>query len=273
MDNTAKQSVTVPKQFNNLMGMGAPVAVFPSKPMMVLNLILTGLLLLGGGGALAYVLYILWDRWGRYYPPAILKTILPWVIASLIAFLLAALLLWSIYTRRKKAVVVYTNGFAHSDRKGVISWHWDQVKDVTANVIRHYTNGIHTGTTHQYTLVHNNGEKLMVNDTIKDVEKFYNHVEDKTLQQRYQRLANDYNSGRPVTFGNVTISKASGIQIGKKTYPWEEVEEVAINQGLLSVKKKGGKWFSGARATAGSIPNLHVLLSIINQIVGLKTGK
>ncbi len=42
---------------------------------------------------------------------------------------------------------------------------------------------------------------------------------------------------------------------------------------VLSVKKRGGGWFSGATALASTIPNLHVLLSIINQIVGVKAGK
>lgn len=247
--------------------------VFPSKSRLTVYIILIGFLALGGGGAFAYALYILWQRWGRYYPPVIYKAMLPWVIGGVIALGLGLLLAWDFYNRRKKAAVVYTNGFAYSDRKGINSWHWDQVKDLTANVIRHYANGIPTGTTHQYTIVNQRGEKVVINDAITNVENFYTHLQNNTLQHRYQRMANAYNSGSPVTFGIVSISKDGGLQIGNKTYKWDEIEEVAINKGMLSVKKKGGGWFSGAKATAGSIPNLHVLLSIINQIVGLKAGK
>lgn len=273
MENTGKSTVTLPKQFENLTGMGIPVEVYSGKTALALNIILSALLFLGGGGALIYALYILWMRWGRYYPPVIFKAVLPWLIGALIAFVVAVLFLWGIYTRRKKAVVIYSNGFAYSDRKKVVAWHWDQVKDVTANVIRHYTNGIPSGTTHQYTLVHNNGDKLVINDQIKGIENVFTHVQNNTLQRRYQQLANEFNSGGPVSFGSVSIGKETGIQIGKKVYPWDEVEEVAINKGMLSVKKKDGGWFSGASATAGTIPNLHVLLSILNQIVGLKTGQ
>jgi hypothetical protein len=74
-----------------------------------------------------------------------------------------------------------------------------------------------------------------------------------------------------VTFGPVAISK-SGIVIGRKTYPWSEVQQVSIHQGYVKVSKKGGGWFSGASAAASTIPNLRVLLSIINQVVGLKAG-
>jgi len=268
-----KKAQTLPKQFGNISGMGAVVEVFHPKTAAAIRIILAVLFLLGGGGALAYALFILWQRWGRYYPPMILEAMAPWLIGALAAFGLTVLLLWSLYARRKQAAVVYANGFACSDRKGVQSWRWDQVKDVTANVVRHYTNGIYTGTSHTYTLSRNNGEKLVIKDTIKNVEGFYTHLQNHTLQHRYQRCADAYNRGEMVQFGPVTISKQGGIQVGKKAYAWDDIEQVAINKGVLSVKKKDGRWFSGASASAGAIPNLHVLLSMINQIVGLQAGK
>lgn len=263
---------TLPKQFKNLMGMGSVVQVFPPKVLPAVNIIFAVLFTLGGGGAIAYALLLFLQRWGRYYFPVVLRTVAPWLIGGLIAIALAALLIWNLFSARKKGIAVFANGFAYSDRKGVQTWRWDQLQDETANVTRHYTNGIYTGTTHVYTLVKLNGEKLVVNDSIKDVESFYTLLQNNTLQHRYQRKADAYNRGEPVNFGPVTISKKSGIQIGKKTYPWDEIEQVGINKGVLSVKKKNGGWFSGASATAGSIPNLHVLLSIINQIVGLNAG-
>lgn len=263
----------LPKQFTNLMGMGSVVQVFQPKTSIVINIILILLLLLSGGGALAYALNILWQRWGRYYPPVIYEAMAPWVIGALVAFIIAFLIIWSIYKRRKQGAVVFTNGFAYSNRKGVQTWRWDQVQDVTANVTRHYTNGIYTGTTHIYTLIKSTGEKLVINDTLREVEALYTHLQNNTLQHRYQTKADAYNRGETVTFGPVTISKQGGITLGKKSYKWDEIEEVGINKGVLSIKKKDGGWFSGASATAGAIPNLHVLLSIINQIVGLHAGK
>ncbi len=264
---------TLPKQFSSLMGMGAVVQVFqPKVSPLAFQIIFSGILLLGGGGSGGYALYLLWQRWGRYYPPQILKDIAPWLIGALLAFFLAALLFLSLSRERKRGGVVFANGFAYSDHKGVQTWRWEQVKDVTANVVRHYTNGIYTGTSHTYTLVKTNGDKLVIKDVLKEAEDFFNHIQNNTLQHRYQRLADEYNQGSPVTFGPVTIGKQLGIQIGKKTYSWDEIQQVGINKGVLSVKKKDGKWFSGASATAGTVPNLHVLLSIINQIVGLQTG-
>jgi hypothetical protein len=40
---------------------------------------------------------------------------------------------------------------------------------------------------------------------------------------------------------------------------------------VLRISQKGGGWFDQARAVAGDIPNLHVLLAIIDQVAGVKT--
>jgi hypothetical protein len=262
-----------PKQFSSLTGLGEPIEVFHAKASLTFQIIAAVISILAFGGFLAYALYILYDMWtSNYYFPVIFETILPWLIAAAVAFLIGAIVLWQIYSSRKRGAVVYTEGFAFSDRKGVKTWKWDLVQDVTANIVRNYTNGVYVGTTHTYTLVNTRGEKLVINDSLKDVENFYTHLQNNSLQLRYQRLADRYNLGQEVVFGPVSISKQNGLRINKKAYPWDTIEQVTIDKGMLSVKKKDGGWFSGATATSGTIPNLHVLLSIIDQVIGLKAG-
>ena len=261
----------IPAQFSTLMGMGTPQAVFKGKVSLTARLIFAVFFALGGGAALLYALYIFCQRWGRYYPPVIFEAALPYLIGAVVAFGIVIVLLWGVYSLRKKAVVVYDNGFAYSDRKSVKTWQWEQVDLVYMNVVRHYTNRIYTGTSHTYTLHSMNGDKVVFNDSLQDVESLYNFVQNYSFQLRYGRYADAYNAGNVVHFGQVSISKTGGIQIGKKAYPWDDIQQVGINKGVLSVKKKDGGWFSGASATAGSIPNLYVLLSIIDQLVGLKT--
>jgi len=121
------QPLEIPAQFSNLMGMGAPQSVYKGKQSLTIRIILIVILGLVGAGTLFYALILLWERYGRYYLPAIIQAMLPFLIAALVSFGLALLLLWELYNRRKKAVVVYANGLAYSDRKGVITWRWDQI--------------------------------------------------------------------------------------------------------------------------------------------------
>lgn len=263
----------IPKQFSTLTGLGEPIQIFKAKASLAFLTIAAAISFLAFGGFLAYAFYTLYDMWtGNYYPPVIFETMLPWLVAAAVALLILAVLLWKIYSSRKKGAVVYSDGFAFSDRKGIKVWRWEQVHDVTANIVRNYTYGIHVGTTHIYSLINTQGDKLEINDSLKDVENFYTHLQNHTLQLRYQRLADRYNQGEEVVFGPVSISKQNGLRINKKSYPWDTIEKVTINKGVLSIKKIDGGWFSGATASSGTIPNLHVLLSIIDQVIGLKAG-
>jgi hypothetical protein len=263
----------IPAQFSSLGNMGNVVSVHPAKVSVTANTFVSGVFILSSGIALLIALAIGWDRWGRAPFPEILSAILPWIIVSAVSFGISALLVWRMMSHRKIAAVIFTNGFAYSDRKGVQVWRWEQVEEITANVVRHYALGLLTGTSQTYTLRKSNGERLVLSESLQDIESLYHHLENSTLKRRYQHLAESYNHGNTVTFGPVHIGKQIGIQIGTKSYPWEEIGEVVIDKGVLSIKKKDGGWHNKANTSAGEIPNLHILLSIINQIVGLKAGE
>jgi len=267
------QPQPIPAQFKGLQDLGRPVAVYPAKVSIVANTFLSGFFILSSGVALLTGLAIGWSRWGTERHQTILATILPWLILSVAGFGLGAWIAWRIVSNRKKAAVIFADGFAYSDRQGVQVWRWEQVEEITANVIRHYALGLYTGTRHTYTLRHTNGDTLVLKESLQEIESFYQQLENSTLKRRYQQLADSYNHGNPLAFGPIRIGKQLGIQMGTKNYPWEEIGEVMIDKGVLSIKKKNGGWHSKATTPAGEIPNLHILLSIINQIVGLKAGK
>jgi hypothetical protein len=108
-----------------------------------------------------------------------------------------------------------------------------------------------------------------LSDSFSKVEELAKNIDQNIFPLLYAHATDQYNAGQTIIFGPVAISKA-GIVIGKKTYPWTDVKEVSIHQGILKVSRKDGGWFSGASVAASVIPNLRVLLAIIQQLVGLK---
>lgn len=265
-------TLQIPESFNTAFGMGAPKSYFPVKNINRVGNLVAFLILLGG--AVLLFLYGLYDTYVAYrlHGPAMIddRLIAPLLISAVL-FGLGLLAGWAAYNNWNKGVAVYDNGFAARDRKGVHTWLWTDVISYTAAVTRHYTNGIYTGTTHVYTLYNKQNEKVVFSDIYKGAEQLGQAAENASFPSRYDQARQFYNSGQTVVFGPVAISKA-GIAIGKKTYPWTDVKEVSIHQGVLKISKKDGGWFSGASASAPSIPNLRVLLSIIDQVVGVKTG-
>lgn len=261
----------IPKQFHNLAEMGNLIEVYPAKSSSVVRIGLVTAFSLLGAGALINGVLIHLSRWGEHLP-AVLEESLPWIFSGLMAVVLALLFVRGLRGSKTRAAAVFEQGFAYAERKKVQAWRWEDVEEVSATIIRHYLRKRLTRTTHIYTLVNKEGENLQVDDSLVNVDAFYKHLQNNTLQLRYQRMADLYNLGEKVRFGPVRIGKKLGIEVGRKTYPWDKIEEVGIHEGVLTVKKKGSKTFGKSTIKAGEIPNLHVLLSIINQVVGLKTS-
>lgn len=262
----------IPASFPSLIGLGKPQSWFPVRNWNRIGNLVIALVMLAG--ACLVVLYGIYDASVafRKHGLAVLddRLFLPLVIAG-IMFLLGGLGGWGAYANWNKGVLLCEKGFALRTHRGVQPWTWDEIASFTAAVTRHYTNGIYTGTTHAYTLLNKQGRRLVLSDVFKDVEKLAQAIEQAVTPRLYDRAAAQYNSGQTILFGPVAVSKA-GIQVGKKTYPWQDVGEVSIHQGILKVSKKGGGWFSGASAPAYAIPNLRVLLSILDQVVGVKAS-
>ena len=265
-------TLQIPEAFNTAFGLGAPQAYYPVKNGNRVGNLVAGIIFLGVAVILfLYGLYDTYTAYMRHGPATIDEHLIAPLLISAVLFFLGLLGGWAAYNNWNKGVVVYGNGFAARDRKGVRTWLWTDVISYSAAVTRHYTNGIYTGTTHIYTIYNKQNERLVFADLYKNVEQLGQAIEAASFPMRYENARQLYNTGQPVIFGPVAISKA-GIVIGKKTYPWAEVKQVSIHQGVLKVSKKDGGWFSGASATAPSIPNLRVLLSIIDQVVGVKAG-
>ncbi len=264
-------NLNLPEAFMSTMGLGAPREYYPAKKSNRWGGLVVAILAFGGAAAaVLYGIYqaFVWQSYGSVMVEDQLRVPL---IVAFILFLVGLLAAWTAYANWNKAVAVYERGLASRTRKGIQSLRWEDITDMYSAVTRHYTNGVYTGTTHVYTLFDRQKNKLVVNDSITRVENLAKSIEESIFPLLYAQATTQYNSGLTLTFGPVAVSKG-GIQMGKKVYPWTEVKEVSIRRGILQVSKKDGGWFSGASATASSIPNLRVLLSIVDQVVGIKAG-
>ncbi|MBN2387467.1 MAG: hypothetical protein JXB85_10635 [Anaerolineales bacterium] len=262
----------LPEAFISVFGLGSRQAFYRARQGRRVGNLVACILLLGAAcGLLLYGLYAAYTGYQQHGPAMIDDRLLVPGILALICFSLGALAGWGAYANWNKAVALYADGLAYCDRKGMQSWQWRDVRQMFSAVTRHYTQGIYTGTTHVYTLHHRDGRRLVLNDAFKQVEEIAKAIDQHTFALLFEQAVQEYNAGQTLAFGPVTVNKG-GILIGKKTYPWAEVQQVSIHQGFLRISKKGGGWFSGASASAASIPNLLVLLNIINQQVGVRTG-
>ena len=262
-----------PKEFpSRVPGLGAPKRYFPVRNTYRTGALIISLMLLAAAMLVfLYGLYVTFLAYQKHGPATIDdKLIVPMLVAF--AMLVPGVATgWMAYRNWSKGVAVYEGGIAVRDRNGIRTWHWEEIVSLTAAVTRRHFIGIDTGTRHVYKLYTRQNQRFVLRDIYTNVEELAKAIQDGIFPSLYEQSARQYNRGQKLILGPVAISK-SGIQIGKRTFPWSEIEQVSIQRGILKVAKRDGGWFGRASASASAIPNLNVLLNIINQVVGIKVG-
>jgi hypothetical protein len=264
--------VQIPEQFVGVYGLGAPLGVYPVGVSNRWVSAILGVLLIGGAGLVAiYGIYDAYVQVAKYGPVMFSKTITAPLIIAGFLLLFGILAGVNAYQSWNKLVVTYEKGLAYSDNKGVQSWGWHEVELFFASITKHYRNGIYVGTTYLYTLQKADGSRIKLDNKFKKIETLGQFIGQKVAPLQYDKLLQKLRSGQTVVLGPIAISK-DNISIGKKCYPWSEVEQVGIQKGYVSIKKKNGGWFSGATSPVSAIPNLDALFAIVNQLAKVKTG-
>lgn len=172
---------------------------------------------------------------------------------------------------RDQRIVVLEKGLVRFDGRKTEIIRWDEIANVFQAVTDHYVNGVKAETTHVYTVFVKGGRKVVFNDTFTNVEALGATIQSEAMSRLLPRYAQAYDSGKPVSFGRLTLSKA-GISNGTETIPWDQVEAVNIKRGRISVRKQG-KWLNWAGQTAAATPNLLIFLALVDQIVGINQKK
>ncbi len=267
------QPVQLPETFTSVFGLGSPTAFFPVSTWNRWGSLIAGIVFFFGGALLGlFGLYYAFTQSQQYGPAVFMNNLWPFILFSGISVLIGVFGLWSAFANWGKAVAIFSNGLAYNDYKGLQTWRWEEIDQFFFSITRQYTNGIYTGTTYIYTIKKVDGAKLSFDNKYgkNEIPKLGTMLEQATLPIHYRRAADFYNTGQIVPFGPVSISK-EGITINKKTYAWQDVDKVSLNNGMLSVAKKGGGWFSGASVMVSGVPNLTALLSIVDQVTGINT--
>lgn len=264
-------------QFSNTLaskesGLGKIKGYFPVKKAIQAGSLVAFFCLLGGS-VLVFLdglnhTYLAYQKHG----PVMIEDVL--MVPGMVAFFLFWAGMgagWWAYINWGKYVVVNEKGFAIHNRKGFQVWRWDEIVSLTVWGNDRLLERIPTSKKHVYTLINRHNQRLVLNDVFSKVEELAIIIQAAITPILYDQAAKQYNAGLRLIFGPVEIDKG-GIRIGKKPFAWNEIQQISIRRGILKVLKKGEQRSGGASTPASAIPNLNVLLNIIQQVVGLKTG-
>jgi hypothetical protein len=167
---------------------------------------------------------------------------------------------------RPSVLVRYRDGLAYRTGKDLHTWRWEEVAVIVSNSSMHDSEH-HVWTAYEYTLTKSSGEKVILDDGVKEIEDAIKPIKQAVFARLLPPLSQAYGAGQAVTFGPVTIHKQNGIQLDGKPYAWNAILDIKVDRGRFTVTlrdiKKGQ---AGGQARVSAIPNIELL----GQLIGLK---
>lgn len=115
-------------------------------------------------------------------------------------------------------------------------------------------------------------QKITINSNIRDVEEVVRlslAAVNPRLKQDAERILN---SGGTVGFGRISLSPTGVIWKSKEPIPYAALVKCKIDGAMLRIKAEG-KWLDNIAVTARKVPNVFILLDLIEAKRSAVTGK
>jgi hypothetical protein len=107
-------------------------------------------------------------------------------------------------------------------------------------------------------------QKIVVNSNIGDMEEVVRQALANVNPRLRQEAARMLNSGGTVAFGKISLSPGGVIWRSKDPIPYAAIVKCKIDGSTLRVKADG-KWLDNIAITAKKVPNIFVLLDLIEE--------
>ncbi|MEO7020112.1 MAG: DUF6585 family protein [Ktedonobacteraceae bacterium] len=188
---------------------------------------------------------------------------LGWIVYYLV-IIPFAILFWAIYTLAScnLRVYVFTNGFINArGRRGEVI-RWDQIQAIWEKVVK---SGYGSGNTLTYTVQRNDGKVFKQGSPLQKSRDMGMSMMREVVKIHLPLVKAAYHAGQAISFGPINVSM-QGLHNGKEMVPWNQIGSLVLKQGTVVVEQNGRqlKW---STVRSGDVPNLSVLISLVNYVV------
>ena len=145
------------------------------------------------------------------------------------------------------------------------AFRWDEITEVYQSMQRTHRFG--RAVQRIYTVRDASGRKSVLTGELAGIAALGETIQREVTARILPRYWEAYNQGKALQFGALGLSK-EGISKGRQVLAWDQIEEVKLERGSIVIKKEAGK-LPWASITASSTPNLFVLTSMLEKIIGV----
>jgi len=172
---------------------------------------------------------------------------------------------------RNTSIIRCKDGIALVKLTAIVAMRWEQIECIRDNVMR-----ISGEADHEYIVYDSTGRTITFNILFEGYEELYSITKQKVLQNLFPKVLGDYEAGKPIVFGAITVSKM-GITYGKKELSWDEYASINLNGDSITILhlQEPGRWSSvepWASIHLSQIPNVFLLTALVNSMQEKRTA-
>ncbi len=206
-----------------------------------------------------------------------------WILFLVLPPITGVSLLLHMYRNRGLYVLVYLTGLLRLRHGEVLSFPWAEVESVRISLQRS------EGPEFTYdpdgtllacwlpvdiptfklgeagvALAREDGAEAHFGPALSDYDQLAEEIQKRSFAALWPRIRTRFRAGERISFGDLEAG-TSGLRHAGKLLHWHNVKELVVSQGKVSVKQSG-KWLPWALIDAGSVPNLHLLFALVEEV-------
>jgi hypothetical protein len=173
----------------------------------------------------------------------------------------------SAFTKAGQQIYLFERGLAVMRKGQGEVFPWARVIGVWQKITNHYRNGRFTGTTYQYKLRRDDQHEITLDNDTASIAQLGTIIVENVTRELLPRALTAFHAGQALAFDAFSINQ-QGITYGGKFLPWQQVQQVTVQQGYVQVQEVGrrGNW---ARAEVGNVQNFFIFKILSDQILKL----
>ena len=162
-----------------------------------------------------------------------------------------------------RAAVVYRDGLAYRDWRGLHTWRWEEITAIYSNV-QLIVSRRKRFFRYSYRIQPRQGQSVTFDYNIDYVGDLGKAVKSQVYPRLLPALQQRYHNGERLVFGPLAVSRRDGLAWGNKHIAWNDVLKLDATLTHLEIARRDSSLLSGRYAVRlEKIPNVELLCSLL----------
>lgn len=160
-------------------------------------------------------------------------------------------------------VLRFSGGLLHLGPGTARAFPWDDIEAFWESAVDERYHGVTINTLYKHTVRRADGKRATFDQELCDVAGIGEAIRVEAGTRLLTKVRTQLEQRGRVDFGPLAVSR-DGLHQGAELLPWADVKDITASGGVLAVTERG-KWLSWLKVATAAVPNLWVLLTLVQE--------